>query len=707
MSTMRKAIGVLLLVGIAMGTTMLASGADLRGPYLTESSVDTGKIQTDAVTTTKLLNLSVSTGKISPAAVDTEKLSPAAVTTPKLADSAVDTDKLGSGAVTTPKLGASAVAPANVQQGSTYTVGGLNTGGKIGAGTTSPSEQLHVVGSIKAIAGGVRVDTGTLAGSPAFFIHPSDGKAGFGTASPLHKIHVSGGGLWVSTSTLESDPALFVKPTNGNVGIWNTNPIYPLDLTANNIADFAAAIRNLNTTSSDGLLIQGGVTSSNQTAAFRSASGATLMSLLGNGALGIGTSTPVQRLSVLGGGVRVDTATLVGLPAFFVDPDGDGIAIGDNDVVSGVALKIKKSSPTISLERSSPGGSPVSISVQAPVLGGGNGRFVFGPHNFVEFEHGTAIFPLPVLMVDGANGRVGIATGTPGQTLDVQGTAAFGTTGKSTFTADGQALIPLRVGIGTAAPTSPLGVVGNGVFTGTVTAAGFNAVGTAYQVNGVDVIRADGNLAGTVIASSVAAAAVGSVQLADSAVDTAKIGSGAVTAVKIFDGAVQTSKLQSGAVGSSAILDAAVQTAKIGSDAVTAVKIADGAVQTAKLGEAAVTNAKLASSGLSASKFTTGTLPTGQLPANSGTASLDFGIVGGLACADLTITVTGAVDGQPCEPGVPNALGSTTGLKFTCFVSASNTATVRACCNNGETAGVANACADPAAATVRALVWSY
>jgi len=98
---------------------------------------------------------------------------------------------------------------------------------------------------------------------------------------------------------------------------------------------------------------------------------------------------------------------------------------------------------------------------------------------------------------------------------------------------------------------------------------------------------------------------------------------------------------------------------------------------------------------------TTGATVSGIL---SATASLDFGAVGGASCSDLTMTVTGAGDGDIVTLGVPNALASTTGLQFSGFVSAGNTVTVRTCCNNGETAGVANACADPSAATVRATV---
>ena len=85
----------------------------------------------------------------------------------------------------------------------------------------------------------------------------------------------------------------------------------------------------------------------------------------------------------------------------------------------------------------------------------------------------------------------------------------------------------------------------------------------------------------------------------------------------------------------------------------------------------------------------------------SATASLDFGATSANTCDDLTITVTGAADSDTCALGVPNALASGANTSLNCFISASNTVTVRRC--NSAT----GAAADPAAATVRATVWKH
>lgn len=80
------------------------------------------------------------------------------------------------------------------------------------------------------------------------------------------------------------------------------------------------------------------------------------------------------------------------------------------------------------------------------------------------------------------------------------------------------------------------------------------------------------------------------------------------------------------------------------------------------------------------------------------TASLDFGAFGANACQTLTLTVTGAADGDAVVLGVPNALASLAGVTFSGWVSAANTVSVRGCNATGT------ATSDPAAATVRAWV---
>jgi hypothetical protein len=81
----------------------------------------------------------------------------------------------------------------------------------------------------------------------------------------------------------------------------------------------------------------------------------------------------------------------------------------------------------------------------------------------------------------------------------------------------------------------------------------------------------------------------------------------------------------------------------------------------------------------------------------SGTASLDFDFSSaGITCQDLTITVTGAADGDTVKIGVPNA-AVTTGVQYFGWVSTTNTVTVRGC-------DLTNSDHNPSAQTFRADV---
>jgi hypothetical protein len=86
------------------------------------------------------------------------------------------------------------------------------------------------------------------------------------------------------------------------------------------------------------------------------------------------------------------------------------------------------------------------------------------------------------------------------------------------------------------------------------------------------------------------------------------------------------------------------------------------------------------------------------------TASLNFGATAAGACDALTITVTGAADGDAVVLGVPVALMSASEYQtIQGFVSAANTVTVKRCNLTNATTPLS----DPAAATVRATVLKF
>jgi hypothetical protein len=83
-----------------------------------------------------------------------------------------------------------------------------------------------------------------------------------------------------------------------------------------------------------------------------------------------------------------------------------------------------------------------------------------------------------------------------------------------------------------------------------------------------------------------------------------------------------------------------------------------------------------------------------------GSGVVDFGSLTAPSCEDLTITVTGASDGDACSVGAPNA-SVVTGSQFTCWRSSANIVTIRHCCIRA----LAASC-DPASGTFRAMTMS-
>jgi hypothetical protein len=88
----------------------------------------------------------------------------------------------------------------------------------------------------------------------------------------------------------------------------------------------------------------------------------------------------------------------------------------------------------------------------------------------------------------------------------------------------------------------------------------------------------------------------------------------------------------------------------------------------------------------------------------SATASLDFGATAAGTCDLLTMTVTGAADGNTVSLGIPAALAASDNYQsFTAYVSAANTVTVKRC----NLLNTVTALSNPGASTVRVDVWQH
>ncbi len=118
---------------------------------------------------------------------------------------------------------------------------------------------------------------------------------------------------------------------------------------------------------------------------------------------------------------------------------------------------------------------------------------------------------------------------------------------------------------------------------------------------------------GAVTSAKIRRGAVGNKRIASNAVTHAKLGRFAVSGDRILDGGVAGSKLANGAVSSGKLADNAVTSGKLANNAVTNGKLANGAVSNSKLANNAVSNAKLANDAVSTAKLADGAVNSQRL----------------------------------------------------------------------------------------------
>ncbi len=424
------------------------------------------------------------------------------------------------------------------------------SGGKIGIGTPSPEEKLHVAGNMKVdntvYILGDAVITGALSASTTSFAGrltlPSEGlsigttqlvatggKIGIGTSAPEEKLHVAGnakvdGTLAVvgntnlsGTLTLPSN-ALAVGTTQlvisgGKVGIGTTAPSQLLEVAGNGKINSDLTVA--------GLTQLGGTL----TAAAANFSGAVTLPVNGlsigttqlfarNGRVGIGTTAPAQALHVAGS-TKIDThlyvtgntymtgdATISGtLHSSNIDGTAstfttigvaqNGLAVGTTQLIttSGkVGIGTSAPSQLLHVAGSEKIDSNLYVTGNAYV----SGTLYANATNL----SGSLTLPLNGLQIGTSqlsayNDRIGIGTTTPSTKLEVAGTAkidsdftVLGNThaeglvaGAGTFStlsvdtnqfsvaSDTLAVSNGSVGVGTSAPTEKLDVSGGNIRT--------------------------------------------------------------------------------------------------------------------------------------------------------------------------------------------------------------------------------------------------
>lgn len=332
------------------------------------------------------------------------------------------------------------------------------------------------------------------------FMVPSFGKVGIGTVSPGVSLTVIGnasisGNLSVGGNLSVDGSTFFVDATSNNVGIGTTNPTNKLQVDESGASAVRFRIGNslgagqIYTDASGNPHFYAETADKDLIFEVNGVSNAmTIKSTSGN--VGIGTTTPTNKLSVIG----TINATIVNATALL--QDGNPVLLSKDfnlGNVSNDTLKISQNS-TISLWNAS--GSNIYPRELSGMVGIGtnnpvrpltvNGTAIFYPGNAnISFNNpsggvaqiiGTGDFALRAdggnLNLDATGGIIQVAPTTEASSYTAAAVVVPGGVGISK-----QLLVQGNIGIGTTAPTNKLSVIG------TINATIVNAT-TFYTANG-------------------------------------------------------------------------------------------------------------------------------------------------------------------------------------------------------------------------------
>ncbi|RME53840.1 MAG: hypothetical protein D6795_04895, partial [Deltaproteobacteria bacterium] len=289
----------------------------------------------------------------------------------------------------------------------------IDTSGNVGIGTSAPSQKLHVSGNLRVTGAyydssntsGSNGQVLTSTGSGTKWVNPASisdgdwvvagsnmyagvsGNVGIGTASPAQKLHVSGGDLRVGDVT---NVRVQIHSTgSGNSGYSNLYLTNAATGSGNaQIWKYAAGATSWGGSASLNIY------NSNGPIAFHPANRANAMFIAANGAIGMGTTSPTQKLHVVGNirvtGAYYDSSNAAGTNGQILQSTGSGTKWVNPGTLSGSYILNQFS------------------SAQAA--------------NFYIAGQGRINSNLAVMS------RVGIGTATPANALDVRDTTGTGVT---------------------------------------------------------------------------------------------------------------------------------------------------------------------------------------------------------------------------------------------------------------------------------------
>ena len=210
--------------------------------------------------------------------------------------------------------------------------------------------------------------------------------------------------------------------------------------------------------------------------------------IVSGGNVGIGTSTPQNKLNVVGD-LNVVTSGSA-LPTLYANTSGN-VGIGTAAPDSGSRLHVVGPSfGQLRVETANSGINGPGILIMNSAASGAK-NWVVGANqnasNLFEITPSTAndgtTFSTPNLSIAGATGNVGIGTTSPVSKLSVSGGASVGADYNIAAPTNGM-IIQGNVGIGTTSPVSKLSVLGESAFAGGAS-VGIGYAGTAAPTGGL------------------------------------------------------------------------------------------------------------------------------------------------------------------------------------------------------------------------------
>lgn len=197
-----------------------------------------------------------------------------------------------------------------------------------------------------------------------------------------------------------------------------------------------------------------------------------------------------------------------------------------------------------------------------------------------------------------------------------------------------------------------------------ITALGSWVAGDEIWLDDIQVEQADIISAYAPNPNEILPGTVGTTQIADNAITSAKVIAGAITAGKIAAGAVTATEIASNTITAAQLAANAITAGKIAAGAVTSGTIAAGVVTANELAADSVTTSKIAAGAVTAGRIATGTITANELAADSVTTSkIAAGAVTSARIAAGTITAANIAAGAITANEI--AAGAITASKIT------------------------------------------